>query len=71
MDPHFNALPGTTPVALTEHDEKHGCRWPIGEHPTLYCNAWAEKKMPHQYCSAHMRMSYRGVTSHGNIVIKR
>lgn len=69
MDPHFNALPGTTPVELIEHDEKHGCRWPIGEHPTLYCNAWTHNKLPHQYCSDHMRMSYRGYN--GTIVVRR
>jgi hypothetical protein len=72
MDPHFNALPGTKPVSLVDFNEKSGCRWPIGEHPTLFCNAWTSDKKP-QYCTRHGKMAYRlrGVTTHGNVIVKR
>ncbi|QIG66896.1 hypothetical protein EVB41_066 [Rhizobium phage RHph_TM3_14A] len=67
INPHaFEPLPGTKPVPVHEHTD--GCRWPIGEHPTMYCNARVMGKTA-RYCTAHSRMSYTPlkVTSHGNL----
>lgn len=50
----FEALPNTKPVSICDHTD--GCRWPIGEHPTFYCNARPDAKTP--YCTAHNKMSY-------------
>lgn len=59
MDTHFDALPGSKPVSIVDHNERSGCRWPIGEHPTLYCNNHTDRKVPHQYCDVHHKMTYR------------
>lgn len=47
-------LPGTTPVAL-EHLEPHRCKWPIGDHPILFCGCAARAGSP--YCDTHAEMS--------------
>lgn len=53
----FEPLPDTTPVPIVEHT--NGCRWPIYEHPTLYCNeATVFGKLGCVYCDAHTKISY-------------
>jgi hypothetical protein len=47
-------LPGTAPVAL-EHLEPHRCKWPIGDHPILFCGCAARAGSP--YCDTHAEMS--------------
>lgn len=51
----WNALPGTTPVAL-ELLARDGCRWPIGEDaPFLFCGCKAAAGS--SYCATHKHRS--------------
>lgn len=49
----FKPLPGSVPVGLLD---RTGCAWPVGEGPTLFCNA---PKAGKSYCAAHETV-YRG-----------
>jgi hypothetical protein len=50
----WEALPGTTPKHLTEH-QQHQCKWPIGD-DLLFCCAPTE--VPYgTYCAPHRAMS--------------
>lgn len=55
------------PVPVHEHID--GCRWPIGEHPTYFCNSARKSDRKDMYCTYHAKMAYvpiRSVTSRGN-----
>lgn len=45
----WEAIEGSRPVTIEHH--KTGCRWPIGEHPVLFCNRSTSGKSP--YCQHH------------------
>jgi len=67
MDPAWEALPDTNPVPVHMHRDVDGCRWPIGDHPTLFCNAVTDRGQKQQYCATHSKLSYSArVTSWGN-----
>lgn len=59
MEHFWLPLPDTKPATIIDADEMHGCKWPVGEHPIMYCNAYAERGKKHLYCTRHLRMSYR------------
>lgn len=48
-------LPDTQPQAV-EHHQLGTCRWPIGENPTKFCCAPADKG---SWCAAHHKIAFR------------
>lgn len=57
---HWDALPGTSPVALV--DLVHGmCKWPIGlDRPYRFCGADSGDEV---YCKTHTKVARSGATS--------
>jgi hypothetical protein len=43
------------PVPVHEHID--GCRWPIGDHPILFCNSVVVERT-NPYCDKHSKLSY-------------
>lgn len=53
----WEALPGSSPVAIADHHEG-ACRWPCGENrPFFYCNEPVKADSP--YCSIHSALAFR------------
>lgn len=53
MHKSFEPLPNTFPVPL---HEMTGCKWPVGEHPVLFCNEATGNAVLQVYCEAHQKM---------------
>jgi len=51
----WRALPGSSPKPMTDL-RPHECRWPLGDHPFLFCAAPATPGV--SYCPEHHKMAY-------------
>lgn len=53
----WRALPGATPTSLADLPA-NGCKWPVGDAPTLFCACERHNGTP--YCETHASRAYAG-----------
>jgi hypothetical protein len=71
----FAPLPDTKPVPLMQAT---GCRWPVSDHPYMFCNAIVHHTLPtdwnagriSSFCQHHHKIAYPKASSYNPLTLE-